>query len=941
MKKLMFYAIIVALGADALRAEDAYLESSGGTGINSRYFFNPKSRIEVDFALTDASIQQVRVWGMDIVSPMASLYVQGSLNVAFGSGDTFVNSDTQTGLRADTLRHTAILDVAQREAVYMTGTTTNWSKSSILATHAPSTTATVPIAIFAGTANNKAGTVFNNAAKMKLYRIKFFTDGTLVHDYLPCVKGGVPGLRDQVDGVFVTSENVGALSVGGDVETIEDDPWIALPDNNQTNGWQFVDTGYRPTPNTRFEVDYALLKNYTESLSGNGDWTVFSAYSTQSNNASTANYSVFNFYYNKGGTYWSCGGDNWISLGAAFPKPVDDKDIRRLAVLDAKNKTFVLTTAGFTNCTGTCAGFRDFDYKTAKIGAWYQGQNGFAPLKIYGCRIFEDDVLVRDLRPCVQNGLAGLKDEVDGSFLACGTRTYGGPIPHEQGDGYIESTTRNISIDTGYYPNSNTCVWVDWAFTSRDNFTSSGGQHFVYEINNNGLVSRIYGNGTDKADTHYSWTFSKPARWTDTGIVIVTNVRHQAYVDSYGDRVAFLSGSYTNYSTTMSAQHMTNHVAVGNKTTLKLFSNASSSANFALMRLYGFKIWDAGTLVRDYIPYIQNGAAGLYDHVNGTFVTAGRHALTYGGDIESDGGAMDAYIESDGTQGIDTEYLMRGSESRVEADFAFTDTDKVGNNYQQRAFGQDSGGGMLTAFYITGSGTFNFGFGNTFINNHGPQVTADVRRHRAVIDGYHNRLHYITGSVTNNSYDISGDAHSNVATWPMGIFATPNNQTATTWRNPAKMKLFSFRIYEKDELKHEYLPYKKGNVIGLYDTVDKVVKTDARNAATPFKINGKGVDGAERWIVTPQSVRLSKRDGSTTLSANAAGAVSYRWTRDGEPVAGGEDGDLTVEWEKAKSGTVETYAVVPLYDICGNTSEGEPVTVTVEHLSVGTLLLFR
>ena len=185
----------------------------------------------MDYALTDASIAQARVWGMDATSPMGSLYVQGTLNVAFGSGDTFVNSDTQTGLRADTLRHTAILDVAQREAVYMTGATTNWSKSSILATHAPSTTATVPIAIFAGTANNKAGTVFNNAAKMKLYRIKFFTDGTLVHDYLPCVKGGVPGLRDQVDGVFVTSENVGALSVGGDVETIEDDPWIALPDN--------------------------------------------------------------------------------------------------------------------------------------------------------------------------------------------------------------------------------------------------------------------------------------------------------------------------------------------------------------------------------------------------------------------------------------------------------------------------------------------------------------------------------------------------------------------------------------------------------------------------------------------------------------------------------------------------------------------------------------
>ena len=159
------------------------------------------------------------------------------------------------------------------------------------------------------------------------------------------------------------------------------------------------------------------------------------------------------------------------------------------------------------------------------------------------------------------------------------------------------------------------------------------------------------------------------------------------------------------------------------------------------------------------------------------------------------------------------------------------------------------------------------------------------------------------------------------------------------------MRLYAFRIYEYENdvktLKHEYLPYKKGNVIGLYDTVTKTIKTDACNSATPFKINGKGVDGAERWLFSPQSARLSKSTGSTILSANAVGAVSYRWTRNGEAIAGGEDGDLTVEWERAKTGTVETFAVVPIYDICGESSEGAPVSATVEYLSAGTLLMFR
>ena len=940
MKRQAFWALVAVATSAAFPfvslAEDAYLESSGGTGINSRYFFNPKSRVEVDFAMTDTTTTQQRVWGMDTTSPMGALYVQGTLNVAFGSGDTFVNSDTMTLLPCDTLRHTAVLDVAQRVAAYTTGGTVSWTNGNILATHAPTTTATVPIGIFANTSANTAGTLFTNTGKMRLYRIKFFTDGVLVHDYLPCVKGGVPGLRDRVDGVFVTSENVGALSVGGDVEVIEDDPWIALSDNNQTNGWQFVDTGYRPTPNTRFEVDYALLENYGTALSGNGDWAVFSGYAAEPRNDGNENYSVFNFYYNKNGSSWSCGGDNWKNLGSILPKPVDDKDIRRRAVLDAKNKTFILTTAGFTNYTGTCTGYRTFNVNTAKIGAWYHGSSGFAPLKIYGCRIYEDDVLVRDLRPCVQNGLAGLKDEVDGDFLACGTRTYGGPIPHEPSDGYIESKTRNCYFDTGYYANSNTCIWVDWALTSRDNFTSSGGQHFVYEASNDGLVSRIYGNGTDKANTSYSWTFSKPPRWTATSIVIVTNVRHQAYIDSYGDRVVFMAGSYTNYSTTMSAEHMTNNVEVANKTTLKIFSNASGAGNFALMRLYGFKIWDAGTLVRDYIPYIRNGAAGLYDRVNNTFLT-GNRAFAYGGNIASDGSTMDAYVESTGDQAVSTGYLPNGK-SRIEADFAFT----YASPLQARAWGMAQTTLQSAELYINGSSKFSFGYqkSNNSWAGQALSVAANILRHRSVLDIAKSKYAF-DGADTS----LGGTARDATASVPIAIFAKGGNSDGTTFSNYSSMRLYAFRIYEYENdvktLKHEYLPYKKGNVIGLYDTVTKTIKTDACNSATPFKINGKGVDGAERWLFSPQSARLSKSTGSTILSANAVGAVSYRWTRNGEAIAGGEDGDLTVEWERAKTGTVETFAVVPIYDICGESSEGAPVSATVEYLSAGTLLMFR
>jgi hypothetical protein len=172
----------------------------------------------------------------------------------------------------------------------------------------------------------------------------------------------------------------------------------------------------------------------------------------------------------------------------------------------------------------------------------------------------------------------------------------------------------------------------------------------------------------------------------------------------------------------------------------------------------------------------------------------------------------------------------------------------------------------------------------------------------------------------------------------MGIFATPNNQAATDWRNPSKMKLYSFRIYESDALVHEYVPYKKGNVLGLYDMVDKVVKEDTRSG-NAFVIGGMGVDGAEKWIVRPQNSKLTKKAGTTTLSANAAGAISYKWTKNGAMVTGGTDGVLTVTW--VKGGATDTYTVTPVYDVYGVETDGEPISCTVENLPQGMVILVK
>ena len=148
------------------------------------------------------------------------------------------------------------------------------------------------------------------------------------------------------------------------------------------------------------------------------------------------------------------------------------------------------------------------------------------------------------------------------------------------------------------------------------------------------------------------------------------------------------------------------------------------------------------------------------------------------------------------------------------------------------------------------------------------------------------------------------------------------------------------RIYESDALVHEYVPYKKGNVVGLYDTVDKVVKQDARGG-NAFVIGGKGVDGEEKWVkVLPASATIAV-GGSVTLTAAAVGAQSYIWKKDGVEIPGETGESITMDWDRKSCKTPETYSCTAVYDVFGVETLGEPVSCTVEHIPQCMLIILK
>ncbi len=957
-----FLALAAALVAAApALADDAYIESNGSQFINTGYYPSGKTKIEVDFQLTSTASSKDCVFGNYGSTFSVLLYANPGNTVFQCCGKDGGWQAAGTGVAIDTQRHTMVIDVPGRKGTMSAPDGTFQGQANFNGSWTFANTANWPITLFAS-CNSTDGTTVRQPVSAKIFGAKIWEseDGgatySLLHDYSPAVKGSIAGLLDSVTGDFLydTRATGGMFAYGGDIPEIDDDPCIISDGTAQTG----INSGFFWGPLSRIEVEYAFdaLSPYQMRLFGaDGQTPRIAFYLNGSGNASfgfdTADHSAFS------------------ALTTA--KTADTR--RYVAVADQKTgKAYYILkteTGVVTNWSGNIpstpaaaatlpiALFGNINAAPVSFKSTFKAGDNSAKARIYRAKFYEDDVLVRDLVPLVKAGIPGFRDQVSGDFVTVDRDAMlpafsaSPATPSEEDDAWIlvsdydlTATNYKTYIDTGYTATTETGVELDFAFDS--DYPQSGW------VGNNDW--NFFGARNGSGDPRFTVYFNKggfgycygASLWLSAESPNLArlsgdqNVRRTLVFDGHSKTLAFITAGYTNSAATLPAVD-----PVTFSTSLKLGGNEGGNATPPL-RVYGFKISEGGVLQHDYVPKIKDGVAGLYDNIGGGFISAANKkiSLKYGGTITGASARDDAaYLESDATQGVNLNYFMKPA-TRIEADFAFTDctTNSTGTTgYQQRVFGQDSGGGLLSALYINGGGNFMFGYGNTFINNHGPSVAADTVRHTAVIDSYHDRLYWITGGVTNKTYDISGDAHLNTATWPSGVFATPNNQAATAWRNPSKMKLYSLRIYESDILVHEFVPYSDNGVPCLFDTVDKVVKTDARNG-NAFVLGGMGVDGAEKWVKQlPATAQVSQSHQTFTLTAAAAGAIRYRWTLNGEEIEGATGETCTATWSKGRHDAPDVYACTAIYDVFGTETEGDPATCEVTNLPIAFVLIVR
>lgn len=251
--------------------------------------------------------------------------------------------------------------------------------------------------------------------------------------------------------------------------------------------------------------------------------------------------------------------------------------------------------------------------------------------RLYYYKLYENGTLVRDFVPCyrIADGEIGLYDLVNDVFYTnqgSGTFTCGVPIIYDSRYQQVEyiaggSTSSGAAtqwIDTGYIPNTNTDFEIDFSSTRKDGYWFGCSKGFQ----NNAINLYCYADNTNGYSFGGVWKYN----WTG----ISTGTRTKFSIENH---IGKLNGTAVGGTTSG------NNYTLSTSTTITLMCNNHATLgprDGISGKIYNCRIWDNGTLVRNFIPVyrIADNEIGLLDIVNDVFYTnQGSSVFTKGSDI--------------------------------------------------------------------------------------------------------------------------------------------------------------------------------------------------------------------------------------------------------------------------------------------------------------------
>lgn len=364
---------------------------------------------------------------------------------------------------------------------------------------------------------------------------------------------------------------------------------------------------------------------------------------------------------------------------------------------------------------------------------------------------------------------------------------------------YIESTGTQY-IDTGFKPNQNTRIVIDIDVTASSVASSLFGARNSYQ--NNGFALHT-GSSNAGYQIDYATNTNKVTTITSSG-------RHK--IDFNGN---ILTVDDTVINTYSEAAFQCNYTAL-------IFSVHSGDTlmheNYPTKaKLYSCRIYDNNTLVRDFVPCVNDSGVGcLYDKVNQVcYYKNGTGDFIVGSAKRElpDGFTQVEYIESTGTQYIDTE-IEPNQDTKVVIDALYTQDSNA-----SFLFGSDAG-----------SATKSFGFGAA--NGNLRIAYNNVSTYFANGLSFANKIHVVVDknvATINNQYSVSGTYATFEPNYSVWLFG--NNRQGTLYGGKDGTRIYSCEIYDNDTIVRDFVPCIKGegtdSVAGLYDLVNGVFYTNA------------------------------------------------------------------------------------------------------------------
>lgn len=444
---------------------------------------------------------------------------------------------------------------------------------------------------------------------------------------------------------------------------------------------------------------------------------------------------------------------------------------------------------------------------------------------------------------------------MDGSYLAIANQSITSDYKIE-----FDFATTNISTGLRNY------------FGARASGVSAGGGFRLSKLANQGVA--MY--GFDTTDAY------------ESGSNVLTDNTRYKYV--YENGTCTLSSGGTDI--------LTHTYTVNDTSTITAFginaytSNGTTYATSGVgIYCYGLKIWNGqGELVMNLVPAVQRGTVpvvGFYDTVSGTFKTATAGTFAAGGeavptpdapiDIICNNGVLKArhqsglplgytlldYIESDGTQYIDTGIIAKSS---IKTEFMVDRPTPPANgapSWQPLSSKNDSTNGQFTIFESTNSS----GYGYVALT-YGKVATSEVIIASWVNSAFNKSKFILDGGV------LSVDNYSHIITSPQAgqTFNSGNNLRLFMREgvsSSASCTMYYMKLWDGNTLVRNMIPAKNAsNVVGMYDLVSGQFFT---NQGTGDFTAGSAVsDPIEIYTDGLQETIAIKDDQSATIGTATA-----------------------------------------------------------------------